>query len=175
MKSPKFVMCSDDAALSHLSAEVSIEGLNLNNPRPSEKDDILDVLTKPDNIGDAHLKMLIKYANLYSIDPDIVKKFIVAFYTILWDKKNDFSQKLHLAVLVGEHTESAFLEVRSNEACTKAQLAPLIAPKMTGKDGLSIFVNHLDAASIKRIDIAKFFSNYIAHHQQGFDPVKYKF
>lgn len=165
-------MCTDDNAMSHLQAELSIEGLNLNNPRQQLQSEILDALIEPENIGDSHIKMLVKYPEEYSIDGELVKKFIRSFYKLLWDKSNPYSQHLKLVLLVGDHYETGFLEVRSNDACTKAQMAPLITPKEPGKEGISLFVNHLDAASLRRVEIAKFFANYVAHHnQEGMDPV----
>ena len=171
MKHDVFVMCTDDFAVNHLQKEVSVEGLNLNNPRSQIQADVLKSLVEPENNGDVHLRMLLKYPDMYAIDVNIVKMVLTAFYNLLWDKENPDSLKLKLEILVGEHNESAFLEVRSNEACTKARLAPLLLPKEPKKDGLSIFVNHLDAVSIRRIDLAKFFANYLGHHQQGLDPV----
>lgn len=41
--------------------------------------------------------------------------FIRAFYKILWNKDDDLYQKLELDVLLGDHTESAFIEVRSED------------------------------------------------------------
>jgi hypothetical protein len=175
MKHPSFVMCTDDFALNHLERELAVEGLNLNNPRPQIQEEALEALTKPENVGDNHLKMLLKYYEKYSINPELVKLFLKSYFKLLWDKQNELSNKLKLEVLVGEHRESAFLEVRSNEACTKAQLAPLIIPREASNTGLSIFVNHLDAVSIRRIDIAKFFADYIGHHHQGLDPVSQVF
>mgnify|MGYP007031657074 CR=1 FL=1 len=172
MRHSKFVMCTDDFALDHIERELSIEGLNLNNPRSQLQAEILEALTKPENIGDSHIRMLLKYFEKYSINPELVKLFIKSYFKLLWDKTNELSSKLELEVLVGEHQESAFLEVRSNEACTKAQLAPLIAPRSASNDGISIFINHLDAVSIRRIDLAKFFADKIGHHQQGLDAVR---
>ena len=176
MKHDQFVMCTDDAAVSHLQRELAVEGLNLNNPRSQLQTDALNALTSPENNGDSHLRMLLRYPDMYSIDVNIVKMAITSFYKLLWDKTNPDSAKLHLEVLVGDHQESAFLEVRSNESCTKARLAPLIQPKEAKVGGLSIFVNHLDAVSIRRVDLAKFFTTYVGrHHQEGLEPVKKDF
>ncbi len=175
MKHDKFVMCTDDAAVRHLEKELAVEGLNLNNPRVQLQADALEALTTPENNGDSHLRMLLKYPHMYPVDEKIVKMVLKSFYKLLWDKANEDSAKLQLEVLVGDHQESAFLEVRSNEACTKARLAPLIQPKEPKKGGLSIFVNHLDAVSIRRVDLAKFFTTYIGHHQEGLEPVRERF
>jgi len=96
-------------------------GLDLRNPRPQDQAEILDALTEPENVGDLHIQLLLRYPNMYEIDVELVKLFIRAYYTVLWDNTNGYSNKLLLQVLIGEHTESAFLEVRSNQACTMAK------------------------------------------------------
>ena len=73
------------------------------------------MLVKPENIGDLHLKMMVKYAHQFSIRKEIVEMFLTAFYKILWNKDDDLYQKLELDVLLGDHTESAFIEVRSED------------------------------------------------------------
>jgi hypothetical protein len=37
---------------------------------------------------------------------------------------------------------------------------------------VSVFVNHLDASSIRRSLLAQFFSNKVNHHMDPVDPVK---
>ena len=97
--------------------------------------------------------------------------FLISFYKILWNKENPLKNKLFLDNLVGSHSEVAFLEVRANEACKTAQIAPLIKPNSENKnDGKSLFVNHIDAVSIRRLQLAKFFANEINHHQEPIDP-----
>ena len=61
--------------------------------------------------------------------------------------------------------------MRSTEACTKAKLAPLIRTKEPQKDGLMIYVNHLDAVQIRRSDLSKFFTKFINRNQDGIDTV----
>lgn len=75
----------------------------------------MQVLVKPENIGDLHLKMMMKYSQQFSIRKEIVEMFLRAFYKILWNKEDDLYKKLELDVLLGDHTESAFIEVRSEE------------------------------------------------------------
>jgi hypothetical protein len=170
MKAEFFYMCTDDSALNHLEEEISVTGLNLRSPKKQVQLDTLEALVEPDNNGDLHIKMLLRYPDMYGIDVELVKMFLRAFYKVLWDQSNPYSQKLILDILIGTHTESAFLEVRSNQGCTAAKQAPLIRPNEPVKDGLSIFVNHLDAASIKRVEIAKFFSEYINKQKGGVSP-----
>lgn len=65
-------------------------------------------------------------------------------------------------MLVGSLVPEAFLEVRTNQGCLAAEMAPLIKCKGAGSTGtIQIFVNHLDAVSIKRYDLAQFFTTYL--------------
>lgn len=70
-----------------------------------------------------------------------------AFYKILWDQYNPLRTKLLLDNLVGIRNESAFVEVKSNEACQEANIAPLMRPR-NGKQ--SVLINHIDAVSLRR-------------------------
>jgi len=98
----------------------------------------------------------------------MVEMFLISFYKILWNKELEYSRKLELVVLAGTHKESAFIEVRSDHACQANKLAPLL---ITKNRTIMSFVNHLDAASIRRGQLAKFYSNKVNHHQ---DPVNRK-
>lgn len=89
--------------------------MNIQNPKGYLVNDLLKVLVKSENIGDLHLKMMVKYPQQFSIKKEIVEMFLRAFYKILWNKENDLYQKLELDVLLGDHTESAFVEVRSED------------------------------------------------------------
>jgi len=164
MKPGKFIMCTDDFAVNHIEKELNIEGLNILNPRQSLINDILKAAIKPENIGDLHLKMMLKYPKQFSIRKEMVEMFLISFYKVLWNKELEFSNKLELIVLTGLHKETAFIEVRSADACQKQELAPLIPPK--NKISM-VFVNHLDASSIRREQLAGFFSNKVNHHQDA--------
>ena len=113
--------------------------------------------------------MLMKYPQQFSIRREIVDMFITSFFKLLWNKQNPLSSKLELEILTGDHKEVGFIEVRSEEACQKQQLAPLIPTK---NKFISVFINNLDAVSIRRAQISKFFSDKINHHQDPVDPVK---
>lgn len=169
MRPNSFYMCTDDISVSHLEKELQIEGLNIKNPRKDQVKDLIDLLLKPENVGDLHIKMLLKHPDQFSIRKELVEMFLRSFYKIFWNKENDLYKKLELEILTGEHNESGFLEVRSEEACQKEELGPLIPTK---NKKISIFVNHLDAASIRREQIAKFFSDKSNHGQEQVDAVK---
>ena len=164
-------MCTDDTAIEHLEREsgMAINIEMLRNPPEANKKELIEYLYNPDNNGCTHLKSLLKNPQFYAIREDIVKMFLNAFYQILWDRKNELREKLMLDNLIGSHSERAFLEIRSNEACFNAQIAPLIVPREAKKDGISIFVNHLEAASIRRAQLAKFFSGEVNHLGQAID------
>jgi hypothetical protein len=58
--------------------------------------ELVKVLTKPEYIGDLHLKMMLKYPDQFAIRKDIVEMFIISFYKILWNKEMDISNKLEV-------------------------------------------------------------------------------
>jgi hypothetical protein len=72
---------------------------------------------------------MLKAPDNYGIRPDIIKMFLKSFFKVLWDPENPLSEKLILDNLVGKVDAKGFIEVRSNEACAKKKLAPLIAPR----------------------------------------------
>jgi len=71
-------------------------------------------LILPENIGDLHLKLILKYPHDFNVRKELIEIFIKSFYKILWDKQDDMYLKLELDVLTGDHNESSFIEVRSN-------------------------------------------------------------
>jgi hypothetical protein len=71
-------------------------------------------LIQPENIGDLHIKLILKYPQNFNVRKELIEIFIKSFYKILWDKQDDMYLKLELDVLTGDHNESAFIEVRSN-------------------------------------------------------------
>lgn len=168
MAQAKFYMCSDDSAVNHVEKELNIEGLNIQNPKGFMQNDLYKALVEPENIGDLHIKMMAKYPQQFSVRKELVGLFLRSFYKVLWNKQDDLYLKLELDVLTGDHTESAFIEVRSASSCQKQQLSPLIVTK---KKGISTFVNHLDAVSIRRAQLAKFFVDVVNKNQDELNPV----
>jgi hypothetical protein len=163
MEAPYFIMCTDDSATRHLSQQLSIEGLDLLNPRKTTRTRLLQALLEPDNIGDMHLRLMLKNHNMYNVDPELIKIFLKAFYLNLWE--GEIREKLHLEMLVGSHDEKGFIEIRSNAICTQENLAPLMAPLHGGK---SMFVNHIDAIQVRRAQLAYFFATAVNMHS---DPI----
>jgi hypothetical protein len=168
MRQDIFYMCTDENALHHLEKEVGVEGVNIINPRPQLRDELLKVIAKPDNVGCLHTRMLLKYKDLYQSKAELVQMTIKAFYKILWDVQNPLSKRLKLGILMGEHNETAFMEVRLNDACKNEKVAPLLQPY---NRKTMVFLNHVDPVSIRRAQLANFFVNEINRHQQPIDPV----
>jgi hypothetical protein len=57
--------------------------------------------------------MMLKYPEQFAIRKEIVTMFLNSFYKLLWNKDDELSKKLELEILNGDHRESAFVEVRS--------------------------------------------------------------
>lgn len=127
----------------------------------------MKALLKPINIGDLHLRLMLKNSNMYTIDPDLVKMFFKSFYNNLWNNPK-LQKMINLEILVGRHNEKAFLEIKSNAICTKDDIAPLMKQR-TKK--VSVFMNHIDAVQIRRAQLAYFFANVINMHQDPIDTV----
>ena len=83
MEMPLFYMCTDQASLDHLKKELAITDLDIFSPDKSIQDDLLEALIEPQNVGDSHLKMMLEYPELYSIEKDVVEYYITSFYTML--------------------------------------------------------------------------------------------
>ncbi len=96
-----------------------MEGLNILNPRAQTIPELFKLITKPENIGDLHLKMMLKYPEQFAIRKELVIMFLTSFYKLLWNKEDELSMKLDLEVLTGDHSESAFVEVRSEHVFYK--------------------------------------------------------
>ena len=138
-------------------------------PRESIEKKLLDALLEPLNIGDLHLRLMLKEYNTYTVDPLLVKRFLKSFYNNLWNNPK-YQKKIKLDILVGKHKEKAFLEIKSNAVCTKDDLAPLM--KQMGKK-ISVFMNHIDAVQIRRAQLAYFFAHVINMHQDPIEAVSY--
>ncbi|OMJ70354.1 hypothetical protein SteCoe_31686 [Stentor coeruleus] len=158
METTRFYMCTDQISIDHVMKELAIDNLDIFNPGESIQANLLEALLEPNNIGDTHLRMLVEYPELYSINNDVVKHLIKAFYTVLWDDENPLREILYLDILQGTHTETGFLEVKINQECLLEEVAPLIAPKDTEDSVMSLLVNHIDAVEIRRKQIAQFFA-----------------
>ena len=187
MTHPYFTMCTDDSAMNHLELDSGVQ-INieiLRKPPEANKEELLRYLISPENVGCTHLKKILKNPEYYSIRKELIQSLITAFYEILWDKdsstiqtdehrKNNIAEsntnsnlqkKLKLEGLVGARQETAFIEVRMNEACGKAGIAPLIAGRSQDRK-LSVFVNHIEAVGVRRKQLAKFFAEQVNRHQE---------
>lgn len=174
MRPEKFYMCTDDTALAHLEKEsgISVNIEILRNPQPANQKDLLEMLLRPDNMGGTHFKKMLRNPEHFSVRPALITTFLSVFFKLLWDRENPIREKLFLDSFVGDHDEQALVEIRSNVACMTAQVAPLVNPRgKNSKKGPSIFVNHIDATSIRRAQIARFFTDEARKMQIDIDPV----
>ena len=109
-------MATDDQAVAHIQKQLNIIGLDILSPRTVKlQNDIKGIITRPENVGDLHLKLLLSETQNYAVNRTLVEYVIKAFYTILWDVSEPASQtKLELDVLAGEHNEVAFVEIKTD-------------------------------------------------------------
>mmetsp|Transcript_9372 Transcript_9372/g.18006 ORF Transcript_9372/g.18006 Transcript_9372/m.18006 type:complete len:358 (-) Transcript_9372:904-1977(-) len=161
MDASTFYMCTDDNAVAHLEKQLSISGLDIQNPRSEYKDSLLTALEQSENEGDVHIHLMLKSPDLYAIRAQTIKYFLRVFYSTLWND-SDYKDMLTLDVLPGSHNEKAFLEIRTEDTCNLEQVSPLVSPRDGDSESLSVYVNHIDAASIRRAQLSEFFANKIA-------------
>ena len=161
MEMSRFYMCTDQAAVDHMAKELALDDIDMYDPDPEIVEDLLEAVVEPNNIGDSHLKMMIDKPELYSINKTIVEFYLYAFYSVLWDEENPLHEILYLEVLQGSHVETAFLEVKVNDECLLELVAPLVIPTEGADDTISMFVNHIDAAGIRREQMSRFFAEKI--------------
>ncbi len=76
-------MCTDDMAIDHLERTLQIEGLNIWDPRPEQIKDLKPEMIKPQNVGDSHIRLMLKKPKKYGIAKELVENFLTAFYSIL--------------------------------------------------------------------------------------------
>lgn len=155
------IHCTDDRAIAHLEAEVPLENLDLSTPPDHAKASLLQKLTEAENHGDSHMRLLLKKPGWFQLNQYLVPMAIKSFYHLLWLQNTDErsplhkSPKLKLEVLVGQSDPKAFLEVSSGELCHNGGFAPMLTPRTTQR---AVLISHLDAVSIRREELAAFFS-----------------
>jgi hypothetical protein len=155
------VHCTDDRAISHLEAEMPLENLDLSAPPDHAKTTLLQKLTEVENHGDSHIRLLLKKPEWFQLNEYLVPMAVKAFYNLLWQQNTDAksplnkSPKLQLEVLVGQSDPQGFLEVSSGELCHSGGLAPMLTPRTPQR---SVLISHLDAVSLRRQELASFFT-----------------
>ena len=128
----------------------------------------MDIIAEPLNNGDLHIRHLLEAPKSYLLDnAHVTEHFIEAFFTRLWDKDSEFHAKLQLVQFPGSHNETAFVEIRNEHQCIIEQVAPVFASRDGDKHKPSYWLNHLDAVTVRRTQLAKFFTDKVARNQQG--------
>lgn len=148
--------CTDERAVHRLESVLPSENLDLTAPPERAKSiGLLDKLADIDNQGDSHFRLLLKRPDWYELHPELTPMVLKAFYTLLWQQNRETPAKLQLRVLAGESDPQAFMEVSCGGQCKQQAAAPMLRPK---EGQQSVFVSHLDAASIRRQELASFFA-----------------
>jgi hypothetical protein len=146
------IHCTDDRALRQLEDTLPAEGLDLRNPSGTVKrPDLLLALTKPENHGDLHIRLMLKQPEWYQLNAKLVPMVLRSFYGQLWQQ----NPKVDLRVLTGVSNPQAFFEVSSSPNCQEKGIAPMLTPRESGH---SVLISHLDAVSLRRKDLAEFFA-----------------
>lgn len=151
----KLYFCTDEEAINRIENILLIEGLNFKNPRKNFLNDLYNNIIDPENLGDLHLRLMLKFPEKYGIRKELIEDFLKSLFEIYWEDK-ELKNNIEVDILKGEHTETAFLEIRSENNCKEEQLAPLINTK---DNFISVFVNHIDAVEVLREKLSKFLSD----------------
>jgi len=140
------------------------DGINIQDPRSNQQEAIIEIIADPFNIGDSHFKALLNLYEKLNLRRELAVTFIQVFYRTLWNKKNQYSDKLELVQLVGSHQEQAFIDVRHDKNCN----APLLS-SLHRTEHMSVFFNHQEAARSRRSQTSLFFSSQLKHAGQDYD------
>jgi len=153
-------LCTDERAVRHLEAELPAENLDLAAPATQLKTGLLEKLAEVNNQGDSHFRLMLKNPEWFELPEALTPMVLKAFYSLLWKQNQDGSSRLHsspklaLKVLVGDSNPQAFLEVSCSGLCKENASAPMVKPR----EGYSVLVSQLDAASFRRQELATFFA-----------------
>eukprot|EP00347_Sterkiella_histriomuscorum_P004252 403361163 len=169
MKQPRFYLATDDRAIQHIEKQLNIIGLDIINPKKKVQEQVLKIIAQPENQGDLHIKLLLQEPQNYSVNKTIIEYFIQSYYQLLWDKEaGSLSDKLELEVLAGDHDEQAFVEIKTDMECLRNNRAPLLSSH-NDDNSVQVFINHMDAVTLVRAQIAKFFTQHVGHESTKAD------
>jgi len=152
----KFYHCTDDAAVSHMEKQLAVEGLDLTAPAEQMRKNVLSILSDPSNVGDSHIRLMLKNPKWYFVGDHLTPMVLKAFYSVMWDKSNPFREKLKLDVLVGSPNPKAFIEVTTSTECEQAGMAPLLKPKI---GDTSAVISQMTAVGARRRELAAFLAS----------------
>jgi len=151
----KIYFCTDEEAINRIENILLIEGLNFKNPRKNFLPDLYNNIIDPENLGDLHLRLMLKFPEKYGIRKELIENYLQSLFEIYWEDKK-LKKQIEIEILNGEHSETAFVEIRSENNCKEEGLAPLIKTK---DNFISVFVNHIDAVEVLREKLSKFLSS----------------
>lgn len=108
------------------------------NPPEEAQNDLLDSLRNPDFVGCGHWKLMMKDPQRYDMDPRILDRLAVNFFTLMWSS-DPRRKQLIFDVLEGSHEEQAVLNVMIEGEIDHDTVVPMVRPT----DGnFSTFVNY---------------------------------
>lgn len=156
------VHCTDQRAISRLETALPFENLDLTAPADQAKRiGLLQRLTEVESHGDTHIRLMLKQPEWFQLGENLVPMVLKSFYRLLWQQNQDpnslfyKSGKLQLLVLSGQSNPQAFFEISSGELCQSLGVAPALVPRQGDR---SVLTSHLDAVSLRRRELAYFFS-----------------
>eukprot|EP00300_Choanocystis_sp_HF-7_P037084 c53078_g1_i1.p1 GENE.c53078_g1_i1~~c53078_g1_i1.p1 ORF type:complete len:859 (+),score=133.31 c53078_g1_i1:201-2579(+) len=151
-----FHMCTDTTALKRLCQQTNycFPREKFHSPSLEVQSKLLELLARPDFVGNQHLRLLLTHADVYGIRRELTEMAILSFFRILWnhlavplapESFHALSRKLDLTVYEDEHDEEGVLSIVSSPKCQADTL--LIKPLVNGHS-MSVF--YPDAVNLAR-------------------------
>lgn len=111
---------------------------------------LLELLTRPEHIGCAHLRSALSEPATYGTRAELVRGVIASAFRLGWRNRGGLDWEM----LEGDHREKGILEVRFDTPVHAHSRVPMIAPHDATKE---FFVHHPDVASYVRRENGSFF------------------
>ena len=72
-------------------------GVDLHSPASNVRQDVENVITDPENIGDSYIRALLENPEAYNIDKNVVERAVRSFYRLMWSGAG--GDQLHLNIV----------------------------------------------------------------------------
>lgn len=158
----RFYLHTDRSALARLGAALAaderfagrgeltpgaIEAL-VRRPPPELEAPLLDALVRPEHIGCGHLRTMLTHPSEYGVRAELVEAVLRASFRLGWARP----ELLDLAVLEGEHEETAVVRVHMDEPIHTYTRVPTFP----AAEGASFFVAHPEVSAFLRVELGSF-------------------
>lgn len=140
----KFYMHTDSHALEIAAVRQGLLGETLGQ---EDRQEILEKLTRPENIGCGHIRNMMQNPEQYGVRAELVKKALEEIIKASWKNED-----IEIEVLKGEHTKGAVVNVVIEDEVDENTEIPAIPPNL---DGEEMFVNHPQVAGFLRREISR--------------------